>query len=100
MDLVTADESRRQVPFRTSVQYAAAHFQMNEEEAIELCHEVSSKEDVNDGILELFRTITKRLVQDSEATDRERLRHSQASRGNNSERVHIADKSARKSGCC
>lgn len=100
MDLVRKDESRREVPFKTSVQYAASHFGLTEEDALELCHEVSSKEDFGGGIDDLFKAITKRLVADSEATDRERLRNQQASRGNATERVHIADRSGGRSSCC
>lgn len=98
MDLVKGDASRRQVTFKTSVEYAASQFGLRQEDALDLCHEISSKDEYDEGIDELFMTITKRLIRESEATDR--ARQAQANRSDASDRVHIADKSANRSMCC
>lgn len=100
MDLVNANHSSRQVPFRTSVQYAAKHLGLKEEDALELCHEISSKDDSEGGVDALFASITQRLVLDSEATDLARSRNDHRGRGDPSQRVHIADKSAGQSSPC
>lgn len=94
------DPSKRQVPFKTSIQYAASQFGLKEVEALELCHEISSKEDYDGGIHELFLGIARRLLSDSEATDLARLQRAQANRDDPNTRVHIADKSAQQSKCC
>ncbi|CCG84165.2 protein of unknown function [Taphrina deformans PYCC 5710] len=98
LDLTKTNSTVREVPFKTSVEYAAAHFGLKFEEALELCHEVSSKDDRDGGIDALFMLITKRLILDSEATDR--ARSAQANRSDYTNRVHIADHTVNRSMCC
>uniref|UniRef100_A0A060T4M5 ARAD1A18854p n=1 Tax=Blastobotrys adeninivorans TaxID=409370 RepID=A0A060T4M5_BLAAD len=61
LDLVTADPSRRQVPFETCVAYAAKYLSDNGQDGAAACHEISAKDD--QGVQEVFEAITHRLIE-------------------------------------
>ncbi len=97
-DLVQQDPRKREVPFETSVAFAAQNLGLKGQDAcIDACHEVSAKD--GEGVEELFHVITRKLVEHSETIGNVR---SQANyqRRSMAPAVHITELARKSQSCC